>query len=64
MFRSLSIVLPAYNEQDNVTTAVGTAARAAAAVVPDYEIVVVDDGSRDATAERLTPLVAAGGVPS
>jgi glycosyltransferase involved in cell wall biosynthesis len=57
MFRSLSIVLPAYNEQDNVTDAVGTAARAAAAVVPDYEIVVVDDGSRDATAQRLAALV-------
>jgi glycosyltransferase involved in cell wall biosynthesis len=59
MFRSLSIVLPAYNEQDNVTAAVGTSARAAAAVVPDYEVLVVDDGSRDATAERLAALVPA-----
>ena len=59
MFRSLSIVLPAYNEQDNVEAAVETAARAAAGVVPDYEVVVVDDGSRDATAERLAAKAAA-----
>jgi glycosyltransferase involved in cell wall biosynthesis len=58
MFRSLSIVLPAYNEQDNVRAAVSGAARAAAGLVPEYELVVVDDGSRDATAERLAALEA------
>jgi glycosyltransferase involved in cell wall biosynthesis len=56
MFRSLSIVLPAYNEQDNVQAAVRRAAEAAAPLLPGYEVVVVDDGSRDATAERLRAL--------
>ena len=53
MFHSLSIVLPAYNEQDNVHAAVGGAVRAAAGLMRDYEVVVVDDGSRDGTAGRL-----------
>jgi glycosyltransferase involved in cell wall biosynthesis len=53
---SLSIVLPAYNEQDNIEAAVRTAAGAAASLCPEYEVVVVDDGSRDATAERLRAL--------
>jgi glycosyltransferase involved in cell wall biosynthesis len=56
MFRSLSLVLPAYNEQDNIEAAVRTAAGAAAGLLPEYEVVVVDDGSRDATAERLRAL--------
>ena len=55
---SLTIVLPAYNEQDNVQAAVRGAVRAADALAGDYEIVVVDDGSRDATAQRLAALAA------
>lgn len=58
MFRSLTIVLPAYNEQDNIQQAVRAATRAAAGLVAEHEIVVVDDGSRDATPERLRALEA------
>jgi glycosyltransferase involved in cell wall biosynthesis len=54
---ALSIVLPAYNEEGNIERVVREAARAAAALVPDYEIVVVDDGSRDRTPEILAQLV-------
>jgi glycosyltransferase involved in cell wall biosynthesis len=56
MFSSLSIVLPAYNEQDNIETAVRSAAAAGRGLFADYEVVVVDDGSRDATADRLAGL--------
>jgi glycosyltransferase involved in cell wall biosynthesis len=56
MFSSLSIVLPAYNEQDNIATAVRGAVTAASGLFADYEVVVVDDGSRDATPERLAGL--------
>lgn len=50
---ALSIVLPAYNEDANVARAVREAAAAGAALVADYEVVVVDDGSRDRTAAVL-----------
>jgi len=54
---ALSIVLPAYNEEGNIERAVRSAAAAAAALVPEYEVVVVDDGSRDRTGEILHALV-------
>ena len=55
---ALSIVLPAYNEEGNIERVVRDAVAAAGALVRDYEIVVVDDGSRDRTAEILAGLVA------
>jgi glycosyltransferase involved in cell wall biosynthesis len=54
----LSLVLPAYNEEGNIHRAVHEAAEAAAALTPDHEVVVVDDGSRDGTAARLETLAA------
>ncbi|MEA2443867.1 MAG: hypothetical protein QOJ12_1159 [Thermoleophilales bacterium] len=47
----LSIVLPCFNEEDNVADAIRNAASAARLTSLDYEIVVVDDGSSDRTAE-------------
>jgi glycosyltransferase involved in cell wall biosynthesis len=47
---SLSIVLPCHDEAENVAAAVHAAGHAAARCAADYEIVVVDDGSTDATA--------------
>jgi dolichol-phosphate mannosyltransferase len=55
---ALSIVLPAYNEEGNIERAVRGAAAAAAPLVADCEIVVVDDGSRDRTASVLAALEA------
>jgi len=52
----LSIVLPCFNEEENVAAAVAQAAHAAQLVADAYEVIVVDDGSSDATsaiAERL-----------
>ena len=53
----LSLVLPAYNEEGNIERAVRAAA-AAGAAAGSYEVVVVDDGSRDATGEVLARLEA------
>lgn len=46
----LSLVLPAFNEQDGLRQAVAEADEALAQLCDDYEVIVVDDGSRDATA--------------
>lgn len=47
----LSVVVPAYNEAGALASTLDMIARHLAALVPHYEIVVVDDGSRDATAQ-------------
>jgi glycosyltransferase involved in cell wall biosynthesis len=46
----VSIVLPAYNEEDNLEGAVREASKAAERLLAEHEIIVVDDGSRDDTA--------------
>lgn len=47
---SISLVMPAYNEADNIEPMVEEATPALEAVSEDYEIIVVDDGSADDTA--------------
>ncbi|HEV2950440.1 MAG TPA: glycosyltransferase [Gemmataceae bacterium] len=49
--RSLSLVIPAYNEEAGIRRAVEEADQALSQLVRDYEIIVVDDGSADRTAE-------------
>jgi len=48
---SLSIVLPAYNEEENVEQAVEHVSSVAQSLDRDYEIILVNDGSRDRTGE-------------
>ncbi len=47
---SISVVLPAYNEAENIEAMVAEAVPALEANAGDWEIVVVDDGSADETA--------------
>jgi glycosyltransferase involved in cell wall biosynthesis len=47
---SISLVLPAYNEAENIEPMVAEAVPALEACTDDYEIIVVDDGSADDTA--------------
>jgi dolichol-phosphate mannosyltransferase len=49
----LSLVVPAYNERENMVPLFVELRSALAAVGRTYEIVAVDDGSRDGTAEWL-----------
>jgi glycosyltransferase involved in cell wall biosynthesis len=47
----VSIVLPCFNEAENVADAIRAATAAAEANAADFEVIVVDDGSSDATAQ-------------
>ena len=47
---SISLAMPAHNEADNIEPMVAEAVPALAAVSDDFEIIVVDDGSKDDTA--------------
>lgn len=49
--RRLSLVIPAYNEEDTIRQAIHEAATALDGIVSEYEILIVDDGSADRTAE-------------
>jgi len=48
---SLSIIIPAYNEEENVATTVEEVSAVAQQLEMDYEIIVVNDGSTDRTGE-------------
>lgn len=50
---TLSLVLPAYNEEAGIAVAVAEADEALARLCGDYEILVVDDGSGDGTARAV-----------
>ncbi len=45
-----SLVMPAFNEAEVIATAIEEAVDALQAAVPEYEIIIVDDGSSDETA--------------
>src|SRR3954451_1296048 len=47
----VSVFFPAYNDSGTIASMVIRAVRAASELTSDYEIIIVDDGSVDATAE-------------
>jgi glycosyltransferase involved in cell wall biosynthesis len=52
----ISIVIPLYNEEESVDALHREVQAAADALGRDYELILVDDGSRDGTAARLRAL--------
>lgn len=56
--RSLSFVLPAFNEAGNIAESIRRCVRAGEDLALDFEVLVVDDGSLDAT-RRIADAVAA-----
>lgn len=50
---SVSFIVPALNEERNIEGAARTCCEAAEGLVSEYEIILVDDGSRDRTGERM-----------
>ncbi|MEO7761702.1 MAG: glycosyltransferase family 2 protein [Casimicrobiaceae bacterium] len=55
----LSVVMPAYNEADNIAAAIADIREHVFGVVARSELVVIDDGSRDETAAIVRELAAA-----
>jgi glycosyltransferase involved in cell wall biosynthesis len=51
MKNSLTIFVPAYNEEENLKDAVKKYDRIVRKIMPDYEIIIFDDGSADKTGE-------------
>lgn len=49
----LSVVVPVFDEEDNVAPFLAELCPALERIEPDYEAILVDDGSRDRTLERL-----------
>jgi glycosyltransferase involved in cell wall biosynthesis len=56
LLESVSVILPAHNEEDNIVEAVRQALAAAEPVSERQEVIVVDDGSSDGTAALAASL--------
>src|SRR5437762_2968317 len=55
----LSVFFPAYNDSGTIASMVIRAVQAASELTPDFEVIVVNDGSSDATAEIADELARA-----
>jgi glycosyltransferase involved in cell wall biosynthesis len=53
---SISIIMPAYNEEENIQGMIEDVIATISNSKRDYEVVVVDDGSRDRTAQIVADL--------
>jgi glycosyltransferase involved in cell wall biosynthesis len=53
---SLSVFFPCYNEQDNIERVVKSTLDVLTALKIDYEVIIVDDGSKDKTGETADKL--------
>jgi len=56
---SITVFFPCYNEQDNVAKVAEQAVKVLEDLRADYEVIIVDDGSSDKTAEIADRLAAA-----
>ena len=55
-YPGISIFFPAFNEEKNIQTTVSAALSVVSSIFDDFEIIIVDDGSSDRTAEIIDSL--------
>lgn len=56
MLKSLSVFLPAYNEEDSIASTVEGVVEVLKSLKVDWEVLVINDGSRDKTADVVKNL--------
>lgn len=56
MHRSISLFFPAYNEEKNIGRAIKKAVSVLGSIASDWELIIVNDGSRDKTADIVGSL--------
>ncbi len=56
MGHSISLILPAYNEEQNIVRSIEVSEEVLSSITPDFEIIVVNDGSLDRTEEVVRSL--------
>ena len=54
--KSITVAMPAYNEAENIEAMIEDVIRVMNPLADDYEVIVVDDGSSDGTAQVVTSL--------
>jgi len=54
--KEISVFFPAYNEEKNISETITKADRTLKEITENYEILVIDDGSKDKTSERVNKL--------
>ena len=59
---NLSIVVPCYNEGPHLKQFITTLRSTIEAITSDYQILVVNDGSKDNTKEIVLPIIASGNI--
>lgn len=57
LLMNLSIIVPVYNEQENIARCISALMRVLDGIGLSYEVVCVDDGSRDLTWDSFTRFV-------
>jgi glycosyltransferase involved in cell wall biosynthesis len=53
---SISVIYPAYNEEENIVSTIERSIAALVSITNDFEIIIVNDASRDNTAELVDEL--------